>query len=57
MSKLIGSNGSANASSIHRKRHIADCFKLYPWEWMVREAFGTNLLLDNTRWLEAQCGR
>lgn len=35
------------------ERHIESCFKLYPWEWMLKEAFGPNLLVDNTRWLEA----
>jgi glutathionylspermidine synthase len=29
------------------------CFKLYPWEWLVREQFSQYLLLNNTRWLEA----
>lgn len=32
---------------------ITDCFKLYPWEWMVRERFAEMLLSDATRWLEA----
>ncbi len=27
-------------------------FKLYPWEWMVREEFGPNLLLSSPRMLE-----
>jgi glutathionylspermidine synthase len=27
-------------------------FKLYPWEWMFREQFGTNLAGSPTRWLE-----
>lgn len=36
-----------------RERHISRCFKLYPWEWMLKEAFGPNLLADNTTWLEA----
>ena len=36
-----------------RELHIANCFKLYPWEWMLKEAFGPNLPIDNTRWLEA----
>ena len=27
-------------------------FKLYPWEWMVREAFGANVLTANTRFIE-----
>jgi glutathionylspermidine synthase len=31
---------------------ICLCFKLYPWEWMVRERFGAKLLLDSTRWWE-----
>jgi glutathionylspermidine synthase len=35
------------------ERHISDCFKLYPWEWMLKDEFGPRLLADNTRWLEA----
>jgi glutathionylspermidine synthase len=31
---------------------IALAFKLYPWEWMMREAFGPNLLAAPTRWIE-----
>ena len=31
---------------------IAAMFKLYPWEWMVREAFGQNVLSANTRFIE-----
>jgi glutathionylspermidine synthase len=27
-------------------------FKLYPWEWMFREAFGTSLKGSSTRWIE-----
>ena len=34
------------------ERQIQTCFKLYPWEWMLREPFGPNLLADNTRWFE-----
>lgn len=45
----------------HRKRQfvdeiecpIADCFKLYPWEWLLREKFAPCLLESATRWLEA----
>lgn len=33
-------------------RDIALAFKLYPWEWMFREAFGTKLLEAETRWIE-----
>jgi glutathionylspermidine synthase len=31
---------------------MAALFKLYPWEWMVREAFGSNLLAGNMRVIE-----
>jgi len=27
-------------------------FKLYPWEWMVREAFGQHIGVANTMWIE-----
>lgn len=33
-------------------RPIELAFKLYPWEWMVREAFGKNLGAAATRWVE-----
>ena len=33
-------------------RPIAVLFKLYPWEWMVREEFGQHLLARSTRVLE-----
>lgn len=31
---------------------IAQIFKLYPWEWMMREAFGASLPGASTRWIE-----
>jgi glutathionylspermidine synthase len=33
---------------------IKNIFKLYPWEWMVREEFGANILKDRNRafWIE-----
>ncbi|AWM37915.1 Putative acid--amine ligase YgiC [Gemmata obscuriglobus] len=31
---------------------IHRCFKLYPWEWMVREEFGPHLGTAPTRWVE-----
>jgi glutathionylspermidine synthase len=34
-------------------RPIRNIFKLYPWEWLVREPFGRNLLRTSTHWLEA----
>ncbi len=27
-------------------------FKLYPWEWMIREEFGPNILQAHTHWIE-----
>jgi glutathionylspermidine synthase len=49
----IGWNESAEEFRDDSERHIVNCFKLYPWEWMVREAFGPALLANTTRWLEA----
>lgn len=36
------------------ERPILSVFKLYPWEWLVNEAFGPQLVesLDRTLWLE-----
>jgi glutathionylspermidine synthase len=34
------------------ERPMAALFKLYPWEWMVREAFGANLLRGTLRVIE-----
>jgi glutathionylspermidine synthase len=31
---------------------IEMAFKLYPWEWMFREAFGASLPGSSTRWIE-----
>jgi glutathionylspermidine synthase len=35
-------------------RPIANCFKLYPWEWLVREDYGPPLIALGTRvrWIE-----
>ena len=33
-------------------RDIDLVFKLYPWEWMFRDAFGTKLRHTSTRWVE-----
>ncbi len=34
------------------ERAIGAAFKLYPWEWMLREGFAENLLRGKTRWIE-----
>lgn len=31
---------------------IRNIFKLYPWEWLIREQYGPHLLLKKTRWFE-----
>jgi glutathionylspermidine synthase len=36
-----------------RGQPIRSVFKLYPWEWMLREEFGPGLPISQTRWLEA----
>ena len=33
-------------------RPIAACFKLYPWEFLVSDAFGAHLAQAGTRWIE-----
>jgi len=33
-------------------REMALVFKLYPWEWMFRDAFGAKLAEATTRWIE-----
>jgi glutathionylspermidine synthase len=34
------------------ERPIRNAFKLYPWEWMLREEFGRHLRKRTTRWIE-----
>ena len=33
-------------------QHIQNCFKLYPWEWMMDEQFGASIHGSETQWLE-----
>lgn len=33
-------------------RLIDNAFKLYPWEWMLSEQFGSSIKTANTKWLE-----
>jgi glutathionylspermidine synthase len=35
------------------ERPMRYIFKLYPWEWMLQERFGPNLLSGQTHWMEA----
>jgi glutathionylspermidine synthase len=34
------------------ERPIRQLFKLYPWEWLMRDEFGPNILRRGTRWFE-----
>jgi glutathionylspermidine synthase len=49
----IGWNRIRRAFVDLQERPIQNCFKLYPWEWLLHEQFAPNLLLDTTAWLEA----
>ena len=46
----LGWNGSRFTDLAEQP--IAALFKLYPWEWMLRERFGANLLADRTAFVE-----
>ncbi|MBZ5581689.1 MAG: glutathionylspermidine synthase family protein [Acidobacteriia bacterium] len=46
----IGWNGSAFVGPDDRP--LPAVFKLYPWEWMVREEFGKHIAAAGTLWLE-----
>jgi glutathionylspermidine synthase len=46
----IGWNGSAFVGP--DERPLGAIFKLYPWEWMMREEFGRHLGKDRTVWIE-----
>ena len=35
------------------ERPILHTFKLYPWEWLLNEAFGSNIPTATTQWIEA----
>ena len=49
----IGWNNRLNQFVDGAERPIRHIFKLYPWEWMLRERFGPNLLRQGAKWLEA----
>jgi glutathionylspermidine synthase len=46
----IGWNGATFVGPDDRP--LAAVFKLYPWEWMVREEFGKHLATASTLWIE-----
>ena len=48
----IGWDAIAKKFADENNEEIKTLFKLYPWEWMVREAFGRNLLHSDIRIIE-----
>jgi len=50
--KEIGWHASRRVFTDLRERAIEILFKLYPWEWMLREKFSQFLPMAPTRWLE-----
>jgi glutathionylspermidine synthase len=50
--KDIGWHAGRKVFTDLRERPIEILFKLYPWEWMLREPFGRYVPFAPTRWLE-----
>jgi glutathionylspermidine synthase len=50
--KIGWNNAMAEFTNLAEKP-LTNVFKLYPWEWMLKEQFGPFLLRADTRWLEA----
>jgi glutathionylspermidine synthase len=48
----IGWDRSARSFVDRSGRPIHRLFKLYPWEWMIREDFGQHVLQSRTQWIE-----
>jgi glutathionylspermidine synthase len=46
----IGWNGSSFRDLAEREMDAV--FKLYPWDWLLREDFGAHVVRASTRWLE-----
>jgi glutathionylspermidine synthase len=49
----VGWNWGRERFVDQREQPIDRAFKLYPWDWMLREGFAPQLLRRTTRWLEA----
>ncbi len=35
-----------------KEQEVKSIFKLYPWEWMIKENFGVYIPISNTQWIE-----
>ena len=49
----LGWNAARKTFVDLRERGLGVIFKLYPWEWLMREEFGKHIIGAPTRWLEA----
>ena len=49
----IGWNGRSRVFTDLRERNIDAMFKLYPWEWLWMDRFGSHIPNAPTRWFEA----
>lgn len=50
--RALGWNAARRAFVDLRERPLDCVFKLYPWEWLIRESFGQHLPAASTRWFE-----
>ncbi|HUR46570.1 MAG TPA: glutathionylspermidine synthase family protein [Candidatus Saccharimonadales bacterium] len=48
----IGWNETRKCFADLEDQKIINCFKLYPWEWMMHEAFAEHLALEPARFIE-----
>lgn len=48
----IGWHAQRRVFTDEQEQPLRNVFKLYPWEWMIREQFGPQLLTCPVRWLE-----
>jgi glutathionylspermidine synthase len=49
----VGWNNAMAEFTNLAEQPLANVFKLYPWEWILKDQFGPFLLRGHTRWLEA----
>ena len=49
----IGWNASRGVFTDLDENQINQIFKLYPWEWLLRDAFAPHVKSSSTKWLEA----
>ncbi len=49
---MVGWDSSRRAFVDEQLRIMSSCFKLYPWEWIFSDEFGSNVERGSTRWLE-----